>query len=468
MSIFKKDISCVFLILIVLLYSTGCAQSEAAKAMDEQILAIGEVTSESIHAIEAAEKAYNNMSEKEQRQVKKRKKLFAARDAYSQLRADEADAYINDIGEVTLDSKKAISNAEAFLDSLTDDECSRVKRIEALSAARTSFSQLKAAEVDSLIKSIGIVTIDSKSDIDRAEKAYRALSDDERAFVEEREALDSAKASYDDACIKEVENHILSALNDTSKINDAESAYKRLPDALKNRVSNYALLQQKKADIVVSEIEKIGEVTLDSKELIEAAERAYNALDDSTRKLVNNYNKLTDAQASFTQLKKQDMEAQKQRLLSKMNVRTDEVEGMTWYHSKSKPRYINTRSYVLPYIGHPSKLSDFPFLRLVYVYAGRDWVFYKKAIIVTDNSKYTQAFNYFDVQRETTFGGNLCEYVDKLADDNTIEMLKDIASSQKAIIRFEGDTHYSDFTVSESDKQAIQDVIDLYELLKAS
>ena len=47
-------------------------------------------------------------------------------------------------------------------------------------------------------------------------------------------------------------------------------------------------------------------------------------------------------------------------------------------------------------------------------------------------------------------------------------MLRAIAASEETIIRFQGDTYYYDLTVSGTDKQAIETVLDAYDILMQS
>ena len=46
------------------------------------------------------------------------------------------------------------------------------------------------------------------------------------------------------------------------------------------------------------------------------------------------------------------------------------------------------------------------------------------------------------------------------------ELLRDISTSQKTIIRFEGDDYHYDMVVSDKDKQGIKEVLDAYEYVK--
>ena len=63
-------------------------------------------------------------------------------------------------------------------------------------------------------------------------------------------------------------------------------------------------------------------------------------------------------------------------------------------------------------------------------------------------------------------GGRVWEYIDVAVNDSDLEMLRDIANSSEAIIRFEGDDYSYDYTVTDADKTAITETVQLYELMK--
>ena len=50
--------------------------------------------------------------------------------------------------------------------------------------------------------------------------------------------------------------------------------------------------------------------------------------------------------------------------------------------------------------------------------------------------------------------------------DKELKLLNEIAESEETIVRFQGDDHYKDFTVSASDKAAIKQLLLAYEYLK--
>lgn len=73
----------LILALCAVMVLTLCAcKSKQAKAVDEQILAIGEVTAESGDAITAAEEAYDALSDKDRTDVENYAVLTAAREQY--------------------------------------------------------------------------------------------------------------------------------------------------------------------------------------------------------------------------------------------------------------------------------------------------------------------------------------------------------------------------------------------------
>ena len=127
-----------------------------------------------------------------------------------------------------------------------------------------------AKAVDDLIDTIGEVALtdDSKAKIDAARKAYDALTDEQKALV-----------------------------NDLTTLTDAEAKYEKLA------------ADKKAADEVTGKINDIGEVKLNknSKAKIDAAREAYGKLTDDQKKLINDdvLKKLTDAEAKYEKLKNQ-------------------------------------------------------------------------------------------------------------------------------------------------------------------
>ena len=178
----------------------------AVVAVKELIDAIGEVTLDSGDAIDAARAAYDKLPEAKKALVDNYEKLTAAEEAYTALvdaaAAKAVDDLIDAIGEVTLESGDAIKAARAAYDALTDTQKELVKNYEELTAAEEAYTALvdaaAAKAVDDLIDAIGEVTADSGDAIKAARAAYDALTDTQKELVKNYEKLLAAEELYEE------------------------------------------------------------------------------------------------------------------------------------------------------------------------------------------------------------------------------------------------------------------------------
>ena len=178
----------------------------AVVAVKELIDAIGEVTLDSGDAIDAARTAYDKLPEAKKVLVDNYEKLTAAEEAYTALvdaaAAKAVDDLIDAIGEVTADSGDAIKAARAAYDALTDTQKELVKNYEKLTAAEEAYTALvdaaAAKAVDDLIDAIGEVTADSGDAIKAARAAYDALTDTQKELVKNYEKLLAAEELYEE------------------------------------------------------------------------------------------------------------------------------------------------------------------------------------------------------------------------------------------------------------------------------
>ena len=178
----------------------------AVAAVKELIDAIGEVTLDSGDAIDAARAAYDELPDAKKALVDNYEKLTAAEEAYTALvdaaAAKAVDDLIDAIGEVTLESGDAIKAARAAYDALTDTQKELVKNYEELTAAEEAYTNLvdaaAAKAVDDLIDAIGEVTADSGDAIKAARAAYDALTDTQKELVKNYEKLLAAEELYEE------------------------------------------------------------------------------------------------------------------------------------------------------------------------------------------------------------------------------------------------------------------------------
>ncbi len=195
------------------------ADKAAAEKVDEKIDALGEITLESDAAVTAARASYENLTEKQKTLVTKLSALEAAeaklkelQDAADQEAKDQAAAngviaMIDQIGEVTLESESKITDARTAYNALTDvqkalvgDKLAVLEMAESQlaelqdAAAQAEKDQAAAKAVVEKINAIGEVTLESESKITDARMAYDALTDAQKALVENLNVLTTAEA----------------------------------------------------------------------------------------------------------------------------------------------------------------------------------------------------------------------------------------------------------------------------------
>ena len=345
--------------------------AEEAKAFDEKVAAIGKVSLESRSLIEAAEKAYDELSDAAKKKATKYAELKSAREEYDNLvaadkkAAEEAKAFdekVAAIGKVSLESRSLIEEAEKMYDELSDAAKKKATKYAELKAAREEYDNLVAADkkavedakaVDEKIIAIGKVSLESKSLIDGAEKAYNELSDAAKSKVTEKDTLDKARIEYERLAkeqadreeaeaadrkaaeeardVDEIINSIgIVTLESEERIIEARNAYNELSDAAAIKVTGLQVLKDaeeklnelKKADeadkqaenaakIVDEKITAIGKVSLDSKNVIEEAEKAYDELSEAAKNKVTKYEELKAARTEFDKLVKSESDKDK-------------------------------------------------------------------------------------------------------------------------------------------------------------
>ena len=165
--------------------------------------------------------------------------------------------------------------------------------------------------------------------------------------------------------------------------------------------------------------------------------------------------------ASVAAEKEEQKEGKMKTALSKLVSDYDKVEDITYYKPSSYPKYINERSFVLPYLG---LWNNNYVLHIKFNFTGDTWVFWNKLIFVIDGKRYEKEFSYYDIKHDVG-GGKVVEVYD-LSEPSKMDvlLLRDISSSNETIIRFQGEDYRYDLTVSKKDKQGIADILEVYDL----
>ena len=177
----------------------------AVAAVKELIDAIGEVTLESGDAIDAARAAYDELPEAKKALVDNYEKLTAAEEAYTALvdaaAAKAVDDLIDAIGEVTADSGDAIKAARAAYDALTDTQKELVKNYEKLLAAEELYEELTASAA-AIAQKAAEEARKAQEEAEAAQKAAEEAVEAAKAAQEAAEAA-AAKAGENNAAAEE-------------------------------------------------------------------------------------------------------------------------------------------------------------------------------------------------------------------------------------------------------------------------
>ena len=276
---------------------TALVDAAAAKAVDDLIDAIGEVTADSGDAIKAARAAYDALTDTQKELVKNYEKLTAAEEAYTALvdaaAAKAVDDLIDAIGEVTADSGDAIKAARAAYDALTDTQKELVKNYEKLTAAEEAYTALvdaaAAKAVDDLIDAIGEVTADSGDAIKAARAAYDALTDTQKELVKNYEKLLAAEELYEELTASAAAIAQKAAEEAKQAQEEAEAAQKAAEEAVEA-----AKAAQEAAEAAAA---KAGENNAAAEEARKAAETAQAAAEAAQTKAEEAQKKAEEAKA---------------------------------------------------------------------------------------------------------------------------------------------------------------------------
>ena len=269
----------------------------AVAAVKELIDAIGEVTLDSGDAIDAARTAYDKLPEAKKVLVDNYEKLTAAEEAYTALvdaaAAKAVDDLIDAIGEVTADSGDAIKAARAAYDALTDTQKELVKNYEKLTAAEEAYTALvdaaAAKAVDDLIDAIGEVTADSGDAIKAARAAYDALTDTQKELVKNYEKLLAAEELYEELTASAAAIAQKAAEEAKQAQEEAEAAQKAAEEAVEA-----AKAAQEAAEAAAA---KAGENNAAAEEARKAAETAQAAAEAAQTKAEEAQKKAEEAKA---------------------------------------------------------------------------------------------------------------------------------------------------------------------------
>ena len=191
--------------------------------------------------------------------------------------------------------------------------------LTAAEAKYEELKQAGVKNVKDLINAIGTLEYNDacKNRIDAARTAYNALTDEQKELVTNYDTLTAAEAKYEElkqAGAKNVKD-LINAIGTLeysdackNKIDAARTAYDALTNEQKALVDNLYTLTHKeevynRAKAVVDKINKIGEVGLDSGEAIKTSTENYESLTEEEKQLIAaQYNTLVNKNQTYDRL----------------------------------------------------------------------------------------------------------------------------------------------------------------------
>jgi hypothetical protein len=81
-----------------------------------------------------------------------------------------------------------------------------------------------------------------------------------------------------------------------------------------------------------------------------------------------------------------------------------------------------------------------------------------------DDQNFEVNTNYNDVKRDNG-AVRVWEWIDVPMDKEKYQIIKAIIESKKTILRYQGDTYYQDRIITDTEKQALQNVLNAYEAM---
>lgn len=253
----QKYILALIILIIFIAIGTGVVllnrltpeEEVLVKQVTEQIDEIGNVTINSGFTINAVEGKYDSLTSKCKRHVKNRKVLKQAKNDWDQLKANEAIEKIDDIGEVTIDSKEEISKAKKVYDELSEDQKKLVNNYQTLESSEKQFEtvqvQTLVTRIDALDKSVPI-SKDMKQELTSIQTNYSALNETQKAnvtnFSEYQKIYESYREKSVTQCIEKIDAIGEVTLENTAPLDEASAAYTCVFSDDTKKVSNLAIL----------------------------------------------------------------------------------------------------------------------------------------------------------------------------------------------------------------------------------
>lgn len=170
----KKKLHYIMVSVCILLMLSSCKSSEAT-AVDEMILDLFPITSESEISLLAVDKSIESLTQEQFEELGNIEEFYSAYQQYYQILADNIIETIESIGQVTLEDENIVRTAWDMYYASCEEVQNLVYNYELIEQAEDEIMQLQANEVIAHIDAIGTVTLDSGSAIDLAQDEFDNL-----------------------------------------------------------------------------------------------------------------------------------------------------------------------------------------------------------------------------------------------------------------------------------------------------
>jgi hypothetical protein len=210
----------------------------------------------------------------------------------------------------------------------------------------------------------------------------------------------------------------------------------------------------------LSSLMKIGTVTTKESTQDSIIVEMQKLVENSTSSVIKNYGK--QAISSLTELRnlsKNIVYSKQLSELSKEDLKNfksneDKFKEITFIHHRKESGNF------LPYLSIKKGSLN---MRIQASYSGKDWIFFDKVILLSENNKYEFSIN--DPDRKVG-SGYVGEYGDDRAPIELIDYLRKVVNSESDIeMRYTGKYSF-DKKMTKHEKSLLKDTIDLYDKLK--
>lgn len=158
-------------------------------------------------------------------------------------------------------------------------------------------------------------------------------------------------------------------------------------------------------------------------------------------------------------IRRTSLASKAEQLKKKMRKEVDDMRGITFYYDPASAKFDNRNDFGC-YLGQG---KEGIWLRFRAQYYGNDWLFVQKLMVKADTSVF-ELFPTAEI-RKGNGAGDIWEVWDEQTNASNMEVLKAVAESKDAKVRFVGREYHDERKITPAQKQAIRNVFELYEAM---